>query len=119
MRWTIRRMASRLPVQSGIGILNILVIAQFDTAQGVHHVLQTAELDLCHMIDFLAGDLLNVAYQSLLARNQRHRIDFQYWLSTFMSESRGMETNELGPLLGLISTRIVSVLKPEILSTPP
>ena len=44
---------------------------------------------------------------------------FMYWLSTFMSESRGMETNELGPLLGLISTRIVSVLKPEILSTPP
>lgn len=112
-------MASRLPVQSGIGILNILVIAQFDTAQGVHHVLQTAELDLRHMVDFLAGNLLDVAYQGFLAGNLRHRIDFMYWLSTFISESRGMEISELGPLLGLISTRIVSVLKPEILSTPP
>lgn len=69
-------MASRLPVQSGIGILNILVIAQFDTAQGVHHVLQTAELDLRHMVDFLAGNLLDVAYQGFLAGNLRHRIDF-------------------------------------------
>ena len=32
--------------------------------------------------------------------------------STFTSESRGMEISELGPLFGLVSTRIVSVRVP-------
>lgn len=98
---TIRRMASRLPVQSGIGILNILVIAQFDTAQGVHHVLQTAELDLCHMIDFLAGDLLDVAYQSLLARNQRHRIDFHVLVIDVHERIAGNGNQRTRPAFGL------------------
>ena len=54
------------------------------------------------MIDFLAGDLPRRCFtKAFLPAISATALIFMYWLSTFMSESRGMETNELGPLFGL------------------
>ena len=68
-------MASSCPVQAGISILYVLVVTQFHAAQSVYDLLQASELDLCHMIDFLSGQLLYLADQGLFADQLSHGID--------------------------------------------
>ena len=53
------------------------------------------------MIDFLAGDLLDVAYQSLLARNQRHRIDFHVLVIDVHERIAGNGNQRTRPAFGL------------------
>ena len=57
--------------------------------------------------------------RDLLLPSSAAALIFIYWPLTCTRESRGMEMSELGPDFGLVSTRMVSVLKPGVSSAVP
>ena len=70
-------MAAGLPFQAGIRVADIAVVAQFNAAERVDHVLESVELDLRHMVDLLPGDLLDLADQGLSVIQLAHGVDLQ------------------------------------------
>ena len=76
-------MATGSPVQLGVRVIHVLVVAQFNTAKGVDHFDKAAELHHGNMVDFLPCDVFNLVDQLFSAIQLRDRIDFHIVLVDF------------------------------------
>ena len=65
-------------MQLGFLVIHILVVAQFDAAQGVHHLGEAAEGELGYMVDVLTSDRFHLRHEFLLAEHLHDGIDLEH-----------------------------------------